>query len=124
MFESHPSWDLEKIRDLFRAAGEIALEYFDAPPTELKSDQTVVTLADKKIEKLFASVLDVPANDSYMIGEETECPACGARLVVPAPLKTDENDGVVRHSEGDLGNAASKALKSRTIRIELGDLGL
>ena len=59
-----------------------------------------------------------------MIGEETECPACGARLVVPAPLKTDENDGDVRHSEGDLGNAASKALKSRTIRIELGDLGL
>jgi hypothetical protein len=43
---------------------------------------------------------------------------------VPAPLKTDDEDGVVRHSEGDLGDAATKALKSRTIRIELGDLGL
>ena len=59
-----------------------------------------------------------------MIGEETECPACGARLVVPAPIGDGESDGVVRHSEGDLGNAAEKALKSRTIRIELGDLGL
>jgi DNA-directed RNA polymerase subunit RPC12/RpoP len=59
-----------------------------------------------------------------MIGEETECPACGARLIVPAPLKTDDDDGVVRHAEGDLGDAATKALKSRTIRIELGDLGL
>ena len=59
-----------------------------------------------------------------MVGEETECPACGARLIVPAPLKTDDEDGVVRHSEGDLGDAATKALKSRTIRSELGDLGL
>ena len=49
---------------------------------------------------------------------------CGARLIVSAPLKTDDEDGVVRHSEGDLGDAATKALKSRTIRIELGDLGL
>ena len=59
-----------------------------------------------------------------MIGEETECPACGARLVVPAPIDAGESDGVVRHSEGDLGNGGEKALKSRTIRIELGDLGL
>jgi DNA-directed RNA polymerase subunit RPC12/RpoP len=59
-----------------------------------------------------------------MIGEETECPACGARLIVPAPLKADDEDGVVRHSEGDLGKATTKAYKSRTIRIELGDLGL
>ena len=88
MFESHPSWDLEKIRDLFRAAGEIALEYFDAPPTELKSDQTVVTLADKKIEKLFASVLDVPANDSYMIGEETVA-NCSPEYIAEA-LKSPE----------------------------------
>ena len=59
-----------------------------------------------------------------MIGEETECPACGARLIVPAPAEGDGDDGVVRHSKGDLGDAATKALKSRTIRIELGDLGL
>ena len=60
-----------------------------------------------------------------MVGEETECPACGARLIVPAPAQpTEEDDGVKRHSEGELDDATKKALKSRTIRIELGDLGL
>lgn len=71
MNSSHPQWNLEKLSQLFKRAGAIALKYFDAPPTELKSDQTVVTLADKEIEQLFAAVLDDPANDSYMIGEET-----------------------------------------------------
>ena len=58
-----------------------------------------------------------------MVGDETECPACGARLIVPEPPKPVE-DTVVRHTEGELDDAAKKALKSRTIRIELGDLGL
>ena len=71
MTSSHPMWDLGKLSQLFKSAGAIALKYFDSPPTELKSDQTVVTLADKEIEQLFAAVLDDPANDSYMIGEET-----------------------------------------------------
>ena len=71
MISSHPQWDLEKLFDLFKAAGSIALNYFEAPPTELKSDQTVVTMADKEIEQLFAAKLNDPANNSYMIGEET-----------------------------------------------------
>ena len=71
MIASSPCWDLEKLSSLFAQAGNIALKYFDAPPTELKSDQTVVTLADKEIESLFAGELDDPQNNSYMIGEET-----------------------------------------------------
>jgi len=59
-----------------------------------------------------------------MVGEETECPACGARLIVPEPPKPVVEDPIVRHEEGELDDAAKKALKSRTIRIELGDLGL
>lgn len=59
-----------------------------------------------------------------MIGEETECPACGARIVVPGPEKTDppSADGVVRHGEGEASRTMAQAQKSRTIRIELGDL--
>ena len=53
-----------------------------------------------------------------MVGQETECPACGARIVVPAPGA----DGVVRHRVGDLPPRQDQAVKSRTIRIELGDL--
>lgn len=53
-----------------------------------------------------------------MIGQETECPACGAKLVIPGP----EADNVIRHVAGDDDPEAIEAMKSRTIRIELGDI--
>lgn len=52
-----------------------------------------------------------------MIGLETECPACGAKITVP----DNRDDGIVRHG-ADEDSGAPQALKSRTIRIELGDL--
>lgn len=51
-----------------------------------------------------------------LVGEETECPACGAKITVP----DGGDDGVVRHGSGD--PSARQAMKSRTIRIELDDL--
>ncbi len=53
-----------------------------------------------------------------MIGEETECPACGFKIKVPGA----GDDGVKRHGPGDDDKTRTQALKSRTIRIELGDL--
>ena len=53
-----------------------------------------------------------------MIGQETECPACGAKLVIPSP----SDDGIVRHMAGDDDPDALEAMKSRTIRIELEDI--
>ena len=53
-----------------------------------------------------------------LIGQETECPACGAKLTVPAPRDT----GVRRHAVNDVDPNRTQAMKSRTIRIELGDL--
>ncbi len=55
-----------------------------------------------------------------MCGTETECPACGARIIVPRP--DGSGDGVVRHIIGDDSKARTQAMKGRTIRIELGDL--
>ena len=54
-----------------------------------------------------------------LIGQETECPACGEKLTVP-----DCRDaGARRHGMGESPDArARQAMKSRTIRIELGDL--
>jgi len=52
-----------------------------------------------------------------MIGEEAECPACGARLTVPDNRSAD---GITRHGLDDRFDTA--VTKSRTIRIELGDL--
>ena len=54
-----------------------------------------------------------------MIGQETECPACGAKIVIPDDRSTA--DGVSRHAVGDDDPDAIQALKSRTIRIDLGD---
>ena len=53
-----------------------------------------------------------------MIGQETECPACGARIVIPEP----KADGVLRHIAGDDDPRSIEAMKSKTIRIELGDI--
>ena len=52
-----------------------------------------------------------------MVGIETECPACGAKISIPAP----ESDGIVRHAADDDDPETIAAMKSRTIRIELGD---
>ena len=53
-----------------------------------------------------------------MIGQETECPACGAKLIVP----DGREDGVKRHKSNDVDLKRTQAMKSRTIRIELPDL--
>ncbi len=53
-----------------------------------------------------------------MIGQETECPACGACIVIP----TASTEAVVRHGAGDDDPDTLEAMKSRTIRIELGDI--
>jgi len=52
-----------------------------------------------------------------MIGLEAECPACGAKLVIP----DSRRDSVVRHGPEDADPDTVQAMKSRTIRIELGD---
>ena len=53
-----------------------------------------------------------------MIGQRAECPACGDRIVVPERRE----DGVLRHASGDDAPRSIEAMKSKTIRIELGDL--
>lgn len=55
-----------------------------------------------------------------MIGEEAECPACGAKLRIPDM----RDDGIKRHAAGEEDPDRAQALKSRTIRIELDDLDI
>ena len=45
MNSSPPQGDLNRLAELFQQAGMIALDYFEAPPAELKSDATVVTIS-------------------------------------------------------------------------------
>jgi len=50
-----------------------------------------------------------------MIGQPTECPACGVKLVVPAEPAAPAADATSTPEQ-------LEAMKSRTIRIELGDI--
>ena len=57
-----------------------------------------------------------------MIGETTECPACGAKIRIPDTRPQHDNgDGIIRHGQDSESKAKTQALKGRTIRIELGD---
>ena len=53
-----------------------------------------------------------------MIGQETECPACGEKLTIPDA----QNDGITRYGLGEDDLDTVQAMKSRTIRIELEDI--
>ena len=53
-----------------------------------------------------------------MIGEQTECPACGAMITVP----DNQKDKFLRHGPGEKALTSQQAMKSKTIRIELSDL--
>lgn len=52
-----------------------------------------------------------------LIGQETECPACGKMLIIP----DNRDDGIVRHGADSADKKSEQAMKSRTIRIDLGD---
>ena len=55
-----------------------------------------------------------------LIGQTTECPACGEKLTIPDNRPT-EGDKIVRHAAGDDDPVLREASKRRTIRIDLGD---
>ena len=53
-----------------------------------------------------------------MIGEETECPACGAKITIP----DNQKDNIKRFGPDDNSLANENAMKSKTIRIELSEI--
>jgi len=64
-------WRLPEILKLLGLGAEIALRHYRSPRTELKSDRSLVTEADREIEALYAQAFDRPQEGSYLIGEET-----------------------------------------------------
>jgi myo-inositol-1(or 4)-monophosphatase len=54
-----------------KSCSEIALAHYHAPAAELKSDHSLVTLADHAIERFLEGLFDRPEEGSYIIGEET-----------------------------------------------------
>ena len=64
-------WNRERIVDLLLEAGEIARNAKKELACELKSDRSIVTKADREIERLLAAELERPDAGTYLIGEET-----------------------------------------------------
>ena len=51
------NWSVDEIVGVCCEAAKIAMEYYSNPPMELKSDNSVVTAADKAIEQYLISRL-------------------------------------------------------------------
>jgi myo-inositol-1(or 4)-monophosphatase len=64
-------WQINKLIPLLSRCGEIAIHYYNDPAIEIKSDDSVVTIADKKIEQLLGQEFNRPEENVFMIGEET-----------------------------------------------------
>ena len=78
----------------------------------MKNDDSFTNFICKSCKTEIEASLD-------MIGEETECPACGARIMVP---NNRGNDIFRLKSSSDKARAREQAIKSKTIRIELADI--
>jgi len=65
------SWNLEKLIPLVLESGRIGLSYFEYPEKEYKSDDSIVTLADKTIEAFLTKNLEDVEHGSYFLGEES-----------------------------------------------------
>ncbi len=65
------TWNPNTIIRILIESARIALLYYDKPKKEIKDDLSIVTIADKTIENKLSNYFDDPAENSYMIGEET-----------------------------------------------------
>ena len=60
-------WKIDRLLELFREAGAVALHLQENPELGIKSDHTAVTRADREIEALLATDFDRPAGMSKVI---------------------------------------------------------
>ncbi len=74
------SWNVPRISELLFSAGRIALRYFDAPPTEQKADNSIVTAADREIEAFLVDALTAGDPEVVVIGEETSHALAGGDI--------------------------------------------
>jgi myo-inositol-1(or 4)-monophosphatase len=65
------TWNVTDIANLLLDAGRMALTYYEDRSPTLKSDHSIVTEADKAIERQLGEYFDAPKQGVYMIGEET-----------------------------------------------------
>ncbi len=65
------SWNLQEVAGLLEEAGAVAMSMTGHLKAEFKSDRSVVTDADKAVERLLSAEFDRPEEGVRLIGEET-----------------------------------------------------
>jgi len=65
------AWDRHHIAELLLQAAEIALRHYARPERRVKSDGSIVTVADEEIEAFLTDALADPCAGRYLVGEET-----------------------------------------------------
>lgn len=65
-------WNRTQIVELLEESGRIAMEYKSKMDPEIKEDRTIVTQADKAIQRFLDSALTEGETDVYIIGEESQ----------------------------------------------------
>ena len=64
-------WDTNQIFNLLKECGRIAFKHYENPRTDVKSDLSLVTDADKEIESYLSRFFDRPEEGRFILGEET-----------------------------------------------------
>ncbi len=64
-------WDLNDVAALLEESGALAMDMSKRLNASFKSDRSIVTDADKAVERLLSKEFDRPSEGAWMIGEET-----------------------------------------------------
>ena len=96
-------WNAGRIIELFAECGRQALEIKKHPNAALKYDRTLVTDADRTIERILAAELGDETNGVYILGEETHRQKSSDYLARALTGKTwiiDPVDGTTNFAHG------------------------
>ena len=93
-------WNREKIVSLLEQSGRIAMEYKTKMAPEMKSDNSIVTQADKAIEAFLDEAFADEANNIFVIGEESLDSCSLSKALDNTAFIIDPIDGTAVYAAG------------------------
>ena len=93
-------WNREKIVSLLEQSGRIAMEYKTKMAPEMKSDNSIVTQADKAIEAFLDEAFTDEANNVFVIGEESIDSCSLSKALDNTAFIIDPIDGTAVYAAG------------------------
>ena len=93
-------WNREKIVSLLEQSGRIAMEYKTKMAPEMKSDNSIVTQADKAIEAFLDEAFTDEASNVFVIGEESIDSCSLSKALDNTAFIIDPIDGTAVYAAG------------------------